>query len=354
MDLLHPSIEDLLCDESFQRYCRGEDIADVLPWETWIKTHPDQQPTVVAAKRLFETLSLGQGNRLEQSAALKDAIDRHGRLRAQIGENERVVWLPQRRKWLGYAAGLAALIGLGLLVVRFYLHADKKQRVYEYATGPHDHKTVVLPDSSIVLLNENSHLTLQKDFGISDRRVAIEGEAFFDIRRDVSHPFLVATKAYAIRVLGTSFNVRAYPGNPLTETSLISGKIEIVSAGRQDKKDSVVLRPNQKYILDLHPSIVRNAGKVLSLSPDTLTHRLAETSWARRKMEVNNETFDQIAWKLQSWYGIKIKFADAEVRNYRYTASFDDETIFKALQYLQQSYPFSFRIEDGCIVIAKS
>ncbi len=76
MELPNVEAEDFLCDESFQRYCPGEDKTDVQHWEAWIRQHPDKLPVVNAAKRLYEVLSLGQGNRLEQLAALKDAVAR--------------------------------------------------------------------------------------------------------------------------------------------------------------------------------------------------------------------------------------------------------------------------------------
>lgn len=333
-------IEDLLCDESFLRYCRGENHADLQQWEAWLRNNPDKQSIVNNAKRLYDVLNLGQGNRLEQLSALKDAMRRQSLFKEQVSHSKPV---PLRsRSWLKYAAGIIVLLSVAIFA---YMHRNKE---HIYYTGANEHKTIMLPDGSTIILNANSRLTVSTE---KQRQVAITGEAFFDIQHDAAHPFLVNTEAYTIRVLGTTFNVRSYPGKNNTETTLLTGKIEIV---QEHSTPAVVLRPNQKFILagNNDQPVTIHQGKVVPPVMDTATRHVAETSWARRRMDIKDETFEKIAVELQSWYGIKIRFADDAVKNYRYTATFDDETIFKALRYLQQSYPFTYSIEDDCIVIA--
>lgn len=369
MELPNIAAEDFLCDESFQRYCTGENKSDVQHWEAWIREHPDKLPVVTAAKRLHEMLSLGQGNRLEQLAALKDAVARRSQFTEQVLNSQEAAYTAPARvikfrsnTLLKYVASIILIGSIGILAyMKYGKPADDPHRNYEYYTGLHDRKTIMLPDSSIVMLNENSHLSVSRDFDGQHRQVAITGEAFFDIKHDTAFPFLVSTPQYTIRVLGTTFNVRSYPGIDTTETTLLTGKIEILERADGHTVPKVVLKPNQKFILatgagDNKPQLAvsLSKGEVIKPGIDTSTRHLSETSWARRKMEINNKTLGEIAEQLQSWYGINIRFADETVKNLRYTATFDDETIFNALRYLQQSYPFSWTIDDDCIVIAKS
>jgi len=367
MELPNAAAEDFLCDESFQRYCTGEDKGDVQHWEAWIRQHPDKLPVINAAKRLHDMLSLGQGNRLEQLAALKDAVARRSQFTEQVLNSQDTTHaVPARvikfstRTFIKYAASIIIIGTLGILAYKKYgERTNSRLPNYDYYTGLHDRKTIMLPDSSIVMLNENSHLSVSKDFDGHHRQVAISGEAFFDIKHDTAFPFLVTTPQYTIRVLGTTFNVRSYPGVDTTETTLLTGKIEILERTDSHTAPKVVLKPNQKFILTTGTSesllaVSLSKGEVIKPAIDTSTRHFSETSWARRKMEVNNKTLAEIAEQLQSWYGIKIRFADEGVKNLRYTATFDDETIFNALRYLQQSYPFSWTIDDDCIVIAKS
>ncbi len=370
MDPINVEAEDLLCDETFQRYCSGENEADVATWEAWSRNNPDKQPVVAAAKRLHDMLTLGQGNRLEQLAALKDAVARRTHFKEQLlnrqedihATSTRVIKL-YRNTGLKYAAGILILITAGILA--WLALGPRKLALphnYEYYTGLNDHRTIVLPDSTIVMLNANSHLSINKDFDAHHRQVTITGEAYFDVKHDAAHPFLVNTPQYTIRVLGTTFNVKAYPGKDTTETTLLTGKIEIIQGTGNNTKPKVVLQPNEKFMLtaasigdtQLQPGRQPAVAKetVIKLVMDTTTNHFAETGWARNKMEIKDKTLEEIAAQLEAWYGINIRFANDTVKNYRYTATFDDETIINILRYLQKSYPFHYSIEDDCIVIA--
>lgn len=365
MELHNPQPEDLLCNESFLRYCRGEVQADTERWQQWMLAAPGREEVVATAIRLYDVLSVGQGNRQEQLAALKDALARKEQFRnrlmiATTGAEPAPVAMHKRWRTVGYAASILAVASLGILgYIKYQKSAGLTQ--YEYYTAHQNRKTVVLPDNSVIMLNENSHLSVSSNFDAQHREVTITGEAFFDIASDASHPFIVHTKGYDIRVLGTSFNVKSYPGSTATETGLITGKVEIVPIAALAVKDRVILQPREKYVWN-QPSVKvvgdkstdAGTGMVESMRIDTLSNRITETAWARSRMEIKNQTMAEIAKKLEAWYGIEIVFENESVKTYRYTASFDDETIFTALQYLQQSYPFTYTIRDNRIILSRS
>jgi transmembrane sensor len=353
MDLQRPEPEDFLCDESFLRFCGGE-YPDTLFWNNWVKKNPEYTDVIDKALRLYDILNAGQGNSKEQLAAMKDAIARRENFQNMLSPGRQAKTVQLKKPWLRYAAAAAAILLVTGGSLAYLLKKRTGLYTYEHYTAANSRKTVVLPDSSVIMLNANSHLSISKDFDSEHREVTITGEAFFDIKHDQEHPFIVHTSEYRIRVLGTSFNVKSYPGSHGTETDLISGKIEIVTRSGHTK-DRVILRPNEKFVLDRtdQPAIGK-AHKVEKIKLDTLTQHAPETAWARQKMEINDETFEQIALKLQAWYGIRVIFASEDVKHYRYTATFNDETIFKALQYLNQSYPFNYRIEQDAIVISRS
>jgi len=365
MELQRPEPEDFLCDESFLRFCQGERSATLF-WENWMHENSEYAAVVEKALRLYDVLNAGQGNREEQLAAMKDALARREHFGQLIGRNsnETKIIKISRRPWLRYAAAAVLVLSATTLGYRFF-SAKQPANVpallsFDYTTAAGARKTVVLPDSSVIMLNANSHLSISRHFDNEHREVTITGEAFFDIKHDEQHPFIVHTSEYRIRVLGTTFNVKSYPGGEGSETDLVSGKVEIVTNGGAHPKDRIVLQPNEKFVLDRKPVINKTVdmapvkGVITKLKLDTLGRHVTETAWARRKMEINNETLGSIAAKLEAWYGIKVIFENEEVKKYRYTAAFNDETIFKALQYLQQSYPFSYRIENDAIVIFRS
>ena len=77
------------------------------------------------------------------------------------------------------------------------------------------------------MLNAGSTLTMAKDFNEQSREVTLEGEAFFDVSHNPGKPFIIHTTSMNVRVLGTVFNVKAYPADKLAETSLLKGSVEI-------------------------------------------------------------------------------------------------------------------------------
>ena len=228
-------------------------------------------------------------------------------------------------------------------------------------TKPGSKKTQVqLPDGSSVWLNASSNLTYSKDFGKNFREVNLSGEAFFDVVKDPAHPFIIHTKVIDVKVLGTEFNVRAYPNDAYTETSLIRGSVEVTVKNRSNEKH--FLRPNEKI------SVVNNivSEEIHSLTkprPYILTEPLTyyhvdstviETSWVENKLIFQeNETFREVALKMERWYGVHISFADEQVSQIRPFGSFTNETINQALDALRESFHFNYRITGTNIIITK-
>jgi ferric-dicitrate binding protein FerR (iron transport regulator) len=163
-------------------------------------------------------------------------------------------WWRRPSSYAGVAAAVL-LFGLGWLG-RIYNEKGGKQLVqsggpagdaqavyYSIATGRTDPYTVQLADGSTVQVSYASKLQYPTAFNGKTREVFLEGEAYFDIKKDVSRPFVVHTKRQEIRVLGTRFNVMAYSNEPKSEVSLFDGSL-LVRGG----KDSVLLKPGEQAV----------------------------------------------------------------------------------------------------------
>lgn len=338
---------DFACDESFQRYCLEEQEADMQFWENWITRHPEKSAAVAEARHMVIVLSAGQGNRLEQLKHLEDGIARYELLhQALLEETAPVITRHSRRIW-PYAAmiGGALMLAAGLL---FFLRhqSGPAEKVAAIKAGNDPRKTVVLPDGSAIVLRQNSAIQLAPGFNHSNRSLTLTGEAFFDVTQNARFPFIVHTAALDIKVLGTVFNVSAYTGSGQTTTALFKGKIEVTLAGKPAQK--IVLAPNQKLTTNTTTPFT-----VAPLDADPVNHKAREIAWVRNRLEIENEPLEQIAAKLEKWYGIRVVFADDTVKQYRYSGTFESETIIKALDALQLSYPFNFKMLNGEIIISK-
>ncbi|WP_276483404.1 FecR family protein [Paraflavitalea pollutisoli] len=363
----HFTVEELVCDVSFQRYCRGDDALAVAQWTAWIEAHPAQQDLVEEARQLLSILNARQGNVQEQRGQLADGIDRYDLLKQSLADQPTATILPARRRWKYVSVVAAAALLLAVAGYYWYLAflptkisppavVRAVDPVVELRSGDEPRKTVVLPDGSVVTLRSHSSLTLLAGFNQSTRELSLTGEAFFDVTHHVDRPFIVHTRAANIEVLGTVFNVRAYPSQEHVETALFRGKV-VVSL-KDHPEQQVVLAPSMKAIVSDKGGLQVDGGHkatvhVLKLSPDPVSHKAQEIEWLRNRLRIEDEPLSAIAVKLQDWYGIQISFADEAVKSYRYTGTFESETVVKALEALQLSYPFSFQVDKEKIIISK-
>lgn len=270
---------------------------------------------------------------------------------------------PHHRKmhrWF-FTAGLLSLSALAIFL--WWQHSSTAaespvvQPVQEIVSRPGTRTKLLLPDSSVVWLNAGSRISYnQNEFGAKSRDVSLSGEAFFEVKK-TGLPFIVKTGVVKIRVLGTAFNVRCYPGDKTTETSLIHGKVEITVDRRPE--EIYVLKPNEKLTVKndieaeekkstpVQPFIVLSS---LILTKDSL---VPETSWVDNKLVFENESFAELAQRMERWYNVQIEFDEEELAQLRLTGVFEKETIQQALEALQYTAGFHFDIRQNTIHIRK-
>lgn len=238
----------------------------------------------------------------------------------------------------------------------------------EVSTKSGSRTKIQLPDGTAVWLNGGSKLVYDNhNFGNKIREVTLTGEGYFDVVKMKDIPFLIHANKIDIRVIGTAFNVKAYPGERNIETSLIRGSIEVTMKGRADK---IMMKANDKLIVSnefispvtnsvsakKYGSIVVDSTFVLisHLTARADENTIVETAWVDNKLVFDNETFEDVALKMERWYGVSIRFNDSRVKSIRLTGSFEKETIAEALTALQISTPFfKYKISNQQITIFK-
>lgn len=370
MDIENYTVDDVICDESFQHYCLGNNKEDVLFWENIIEKHPDKTPLINEAALIFSILNGKQGNIKSHSNQLQDAIQRLDRIKNTVADElkERTSPEPEvikrKNSWIKYASAIAASILLITFSFQFLLKKDVTEKLTVEVVIKNTvfsnlnklRKTVLLNDGTVIILHNNSSITIAPDFSPKKRELTLSGEAFFDVTHDPLHPFLVHTAKINIEVLGTIFNVRAYEGESKTETTLLKGKV-VVSL-KDSPGEKVILQPNEKMIFndnELKGSSVKHKESFTlgAISVDPVNQKAKEIEWVQSQLKIDDEPLAAIASKLQKWYGIEINFSDEEVKSYRYSGTFESETVIQALEALQLSFPFQFKVENDKIIISK-
>jgi len=247
--------------------------------------------------------------------------------------------------WLKIAAVVTVVIALALLYNRKAIFFNKTDELVltQVLTKATEVKTIVLADGSTVKMNSSSRLKYPDHFTADTRTVYLAGEAFFDVKKDPQHPFIVQTEQLAVRVLGTAFDVKAYPNDNFTETTLIRGKVSI--SIKNNHAQTFVLKPNDKFIL--------HGGKasMSELSHFNGTDRIVETAWTNHELIYKNNSFEEVAKLFERWYDVKIAFKEPELKAVRFTGHVDKETLSEALDVLNLIENFNYVINGKNVYI---
>lgn len=349
------NVEDFLVDNTFQLYCAGTDKLCIAYWENYIKQHPEQDHVIKEAQRLYTILSGNKKPLNQQLEVLKE----------NLSLSEEQSGTPMRRNytWLRIAAAVLLIAGVSI-IYRNSRQADlpKKNLIARFITGGGERKKIILSDGSVVLLNAKSTLTVNEDFNESKREVNLVGEAFFDVNHDKSKPFQVHTSDFDINVLGTSFNVKVYPDEATSEAVLIKGVI--VMEGKGSKGNSIIMKPSQKvtfYKKELARPGIKTTAKPADSHPQITINQytkvndstIVEMAWTRNQLEILDQSFCDLKSVLERWYNVEIKFADKDIERYRFTATFNGETIEEVLIALQDAEHFKYEIKGRQITISK-
>ena len=253
---------------------------------------------------------------------------------------------------------------LAVLVVIFFRanHSKKitpgpEKNFSEVSTRFGSKTRLVLPDSSVVWLNAGSKLTYNEHFGTTNRNTTLSGEAYFDVKKSTI-PFIINANGLHVKVLGTAFNVKSYPNEKSTETSLVRGRVEITHDKRPG--EVFILKPNEKLVIanqeeDQKSGVAQKTDPKVLLSSltHTVDNTIIETSWVENKLIFQDESFDEVAKKMERWYNTRIDIKDKEIAQLRLSGTFENENIKQALAALKIAFPFNFTMNENSITITR-
>lgn len=182
-----------------------------------------------------------------------------------------------------------------------------------------------LCDGSYVYLNSMSKIKYPVNFGENNRIIELEGEAYLQIAKDSLHPFIVKTKDFEIKVLGTQFNVTAYPEDPCITTTLIEGSVQVESRKYQV---SAQLQPHEQLLYDK-----LNRHQILEYTDISYA-----TAWMDGKIRYRDITLENLMIILKRWYDIEIEYDTPEIRNMVFGCNFNRmDSIDKVIEVFEQT-----------------
>lgn len=265
----------------------------------------------------------------------------HNMMQQELGnarESRKTVWNMR----YGIAASVIIFCSL---VFGFYQYKSASEaesrrlqtRLIEKVSLPGQKITTQLPDGTKVRLNADSKLIVPASFEGETREVTLIGEAFFDVARDESKPFLIHTGNIVTKVLGTSFNVRAYHNDENIQVVVKSGKVSVEKANNAGKGEKAILLPME--LVTYHQS-----GKLVKEKVDNPAHYL---SWKENIIYLHDARWLEIETTLERWYGKKINVSGEPALGKGYTGTFKDLSLEGVLDRMSYSLNFEYEFDKN-------
>ena len=324
-----------LLKKYFKNECTPDEVDEVFKW---FETNAKNKGGRILMEQLWSEIE----DRKVEEVDFDNLLDKiHHQINIETAEEE---FSHQKLKTLRVAANyfvkIAATLFIPLMILSSYLFyqkiKEKNEVIYSEITSPLGSRTSFeLPDGSKVWLNHGSSLRFPLKFNGSYRELELKGEAYFEIVHNEKQPLIVKTNDIQVKVLGTKFNVMAYPDDQDIEVTLKSGKVAIQRPGKYGSSENLlVLRPNQQAIFNKKEKTIKYRS--------IRTERFI--SWKDGKLIFINDPINLIMKRLERWYNVDIVLKDKELYNYTYTATFTDEQLTQVLDLLKVATPIKYKI----------
>jgi ferric-dicitrate binding protein FerR (iron transport regulator) len=234
-----------------------------------------------------------------------------------------------KRSVLWYVTRIAAILIIPLTLALFYQWGALSTRTkftQTVSTPLASRSSFELPDGSKVWLNAGSTISFPNRFGKNARVVKLIGQAYFDVKKD-KIPFKVETKSFAVKVLGTAFDVFAYSGEN-AEVTLERGKVQIVTMTNSVTE----LDPGQQAVIDIQN------GQIEKSSIDSK----AFVAWKDNRLTFVEEPLERVVLCLERWFDVAIDIEDVSIKNLKVNGTIEYETISEVLNLLQITAPINY------------
>lgn len=311
------SMNNMMDEIKLVNYLSGElDTVEAKEVERWLED-PENKAEFEKLTQLWEgTANLRNAELFTAEKSwngLKQRMDHHD----TKGVRERNITI------FRYAIAASMVIILGIAVF-FYMQG--RNHIQFNAGNIKSEKPVILPDGTSVYLNRNTYLSYAKDFNSKTRTVTLTGEAFFDVAKNPSKPFIIKTTTTEIRVVGTSFNVMAYTGSDSVQVSVQSGIVEMYPKADEESRIRLVIGNEGTF--------VKSQKKLLSRK--TFDSNLL--AWKTNQLNFRSAPMDYVANSLKRAFGKEIKFESANFKNCRLTVNFNNQSLDTILKVIKETF----------------
>jgi ferric-dicitrate binding protein FerR (iron transport regulator) len=334
-----------------------EDEARITFWEDWLKQHPHKKEEIDEAKELIFAV-------LEQKYVPGDALQREvwNRIKGTLAQDpvesvdddrkSVVMW----RTWMTKAACVTLLLGVMVFGWKFYREPQwqrldtspsKEQGLVLYENLNSSAKTIVLSDGTSIVLQPNSSLKYPKLFKHDLREVYLTGEAFFEVKKDPSKPFIVHANELVTRVLGTSFTIRNFKQQDVL-ICVKTGKVSVFKEkdlkqkSKEEPVDGVVLTANQQVVYE---------REEMKLTKSLVEDPVVLVPMARLDFEFTDTPIKEVFQLIENAYGVDIVYDEEALSTCYLNASLSDVPLYDKLKLICAGINATYEMMDSHIII---
>lgn len=364
--------DKILMSEEFVSFMKEKDEKSTLFWKKYLENNKEIKNEFEKAVSLYQILTSHKKVKSPDEVKQKSAKS----LINIITADEKDSYNKKRKDYmitvLMLVASVVILLGLYVVLSNIlnFTPGHGKDVYHEIIVPSGEKSQIILSDGTKIWLNSESKLRYRARHKKTERIVFLEGEGYFDVKKQKGSPFIVYTQNIKVEALGTIFNIKSYPDDPTIETTLVEGIIKVEHSGKKDKFSQVILKPNERYVYSkaakadvLQPAEIKEEKEVKSriqpikpLQQITVNKVNTEniTCWKDYLLVFDNETLEEMAVKMSRWYKIKVNILDPELKKHRYTGKFvNNETIYQVLEAINLTTPIEYSLKDNQINITR-
>jgi len=198
---------------------------------------------------------------------------------------------------------------------------------------------ITLPDGTQVWLNSHTKITCPRDYGQKERRLSLEGEAYFEVAKDSTRRFLVNAGEMTVEALGTSFNVKAYNEDKDIVATLFTGSVQVNANGKR-----ITLAPEQYALFN------RKSGRLDAKTAENATYAAL---WRDNELVFDRTTLDEIAVLFDRMYNVTVLFQSEKVRRYRFSGVIKNNSLDNVFEIISLSKPITYEYKGDTIVLGE-
>jgi ferric-dicitrate binding protein FerR (iron transport regulator) len=255
-------------------------------------------------------------------------------------------WLPNRFSRLAVAAAVLALVLVSARFLQPWLSGRLNQNVagqwIVFHNEPGKRNRIVLPDSSLIYLGTASTLKYNADYNRTNRRILLDGEAYFVVRHGGRQPFTVITGHISTVDIGTEFNISWYPGKPSIDIAVVKGKVEVQSTKGESNTRIAAIGQGQALQYD-----TLTAKSVVYSLPDTTL----VGAWRKGILSFRRRPMREVTDELERYYGVSIRYENPASADILLTTLLDNKTLEDALEIVTVTAGVRYTREGNTIVL---